>query len=305
MSTPIKASALPCPYPGCSRVFELMRHLNRHAEIHDPKTKRFACPWADCDHTTRQRSNLKTHIKKHTNTKDLSCSKCTYATGDPALLLRHEKRVHGYKPRTTRKRRYTMSEVSSSSSGSDTSSPTSPVADVKPELDNWHAYPFEDSFTSVQAKPLYPATEAIPALSYTAFDVDTLFSAESGYGWFSLAAPVEKTESLDSWSSWAPTPTSQAESRPASFDWSTPLDYNFAHFTTPSPEAPYLPTSSTPSGVPYIEQSLEQFFSFALPETSSSLNGASPSEPVYGSYLPAQLSSLQPSANNAFFNGLY
>ncbi|KAF8878642.1 hypothetical protein CPB85DRAFT_1259522 [Mucidula mucida] len=175
-TTPIKARAFPCPY--CPRVYALNRHLKRHVEIHDPKTKRFACPWDGCDHTTRQMSNLKTHMKKHTNTKDIFCTKCAYATGDPALALRHQQRAHGYKPRTIRKRRYTISEASCSSSGSEASFPTTPTAEVKPELDIWQLeYPFEDSFTSVQAKPLYPAAEAIPAL---AFDVDSLFRRTVG-----------------------------------------------------------------------------------------------------------------------------
>ncbi|KAF8887488.1 hypothetical protein CPB85DRAFT_1335163 [Mucidula mucida] len=270
MSSPIKARAFPCPY--CPRVYALNRHLKRHVEIHDPKTKRFACPW---DESTR-----------HTNTKDIFCTKFAYATGDPALALRHQKRAHGYKPRTIRKRLYTISDAFSSSSGSAASSPTTPTAEVKPELDIWQLeYPFEDAFTNVQARPLYPAAEAIPALS---FDVESLFSMESGYDW---SLPFTNAESLvsspDIWSSWAPTPqpTFAVESSPTSFDWSPSLDENRDQFLVPSPapSSSFHSTPYSPSPAPYTEQSLEQFFSFALPEAYPSMNGAFPSSSPQGS----------------------
>ncbi len=230
-------------------------------------------------------------MNRHTNTKDIFCTKCAYATGDPALALRHQKRAHGYKPRTVRKRRYTISEASCSSSGSEASFPTTPTSEAKPELDIWQLeYPFEDSFTTVQAKPLYPAAEAIPALS---FDVESLFSTESGYD---RPSPFTNAESLasspDIWSLWAPTPqpTFAVESSPTSFDWSPSLDENRDQFLVPSPapsssfhSTPYSP--SPPLSVQYTEQSLEQFFSFALPEAYPSMPGAFPSQ---GSYFLSQ-----------------
>ncbi|KAF9029280.1 hypothetical protein BDZ89DRAFT_1065612 [Hymenopellis radicata] len=250
-STLIKAGAFKCHHRGCRRVFERrnLAQFRRHVETHDPATKRFACPFPGCDHSTRQKSNLKTHMKKHTNTKDLVCPNpnCTFATGDPAAILRHRKRVHGYKPRRFAK------HVRYADAGSEYGAPPPPHArNVR-----WTTGSFE---AGVAAQPLYPAAEALPALSYPALDVDGLFPMESGYD--SWNAPAMKAESdpapyLNGWSSW--------ESPSASMNWSMPLDQNF------------MPTSSVApypslSGVSYTEQSFEQsVFDLTLSEMYPSL----------------------------------
>ncbi|CAL1708544.1 unnamed protein product [Somion occarium] len=69
--------------------------------------------WPDCEKWFFQRSNLATHEKTHTRTKDLRCPHlissrsssrslvlCDSKFGDPGSLTRHRKRRHGYVPKS-------------------------------------------------------------------------------------------------------------------------------------------------------------------------------------------------------------
>ncbi|KAF8917683.1 hypothetical protein CPB85DRAFT_1431211 [Mucidula mucida] len=165
---------------------------------------------------------------------------------------------------------------------SEYASPPPPRA--KREVDNWYTYPFETSFASVQAKPLYPAADSYPAL-----DVDNLFSMDSEYDW---NAPAMKAESpapyLNGWSSW--------ESTSVSMNWSMPLDHNLATFM---PTMPSSTSASLPS-VSYTTQSLEErVFNITFNEMYPSLASGFPS--TASSYFPS--SNVSESSDFGYLNG--
>ncbi|KAK1231187.1 hypothetical protein PQX77_005713 [Marasmius sp. AFHP31] len=93
--------------PICDKWVSRKNDLKRHVQTHnkDKSSYPFACPEPNCKFRSLQESNLKTHFKTHTGTKDLICPhpKCLFATSDPGSLTRHRKRKHDYVPRPRRK----------------------------------------------------------------------------------------------------------------------------------------------------------------------------------------------------------
>ncbi|KAF8811193.1 hypothetical protein BYT27DRAFT_7252914 [Phlegmacium glaucopus] len=91
----------PCGICGfvVSRKGDIPRHAMRHAS----EDEKLPCPWEGCTFRTFQKSNLDTHYRRHTQDKH-HCKDdpdCEFQTCDPASLLRHRKREHGYIPRAT------------------------------------------------------------------------------------------------------------------------------------------------------------------------------------------------------------
>ncbi|KAF8173884.1 hypothetical protein K438DRAFT_1940138 [Mycena galopus ATCC 62051] len=82
-----------------TRAADLPRHEKTHAS--NKEDFMFQCPFPDCGHKTLQKSNLETHIRKHTNARPLECpmllpsgARCNFTTSDPSSLHRHKKRKH-------------------------------------------------------------------------------------------------------------------------------------------------------------------------------------------------------------------
>ncbi|KAF5356252.1 hypothetical protein D9756_004343 [Leucocoprinus leucothites] len=88
----------------CNKSFERKRDYNRHSKIHqDPAlSKKYKCSELGCDYATRQRSNLRIHVKGHLGDKDQLCywpapenagGICGFECTDPSSFNRHFK-VH-------------------------------------------------------------------------------------------------------------------------------------------------------------------------------------------------------------------
>ncbi|KAG7098050.1 hypothetical protein E1B28_000024 [Marasmius oreades] len=115
--------------PACSkcdystkRGVDMKRHLATHLSPEKKAAKSFHCTYPECDYRALQKSNLETHKKKHTGTKDQCCPDCTFRASDPGSLVRHRKNRHQYKPRQRKRQK-----ISSSRSASKRSSSSRPI----------------------------------------------------------------------------------------------------------------------------------------------------------------------------------
>ncbi|KAK7452110.1 hypothetical protein VKT23_012215 [Stygiomarasmius scandens] len=84
-----------CPTCGV----RLRGDLPRHLRIHGGEEIKFQCPFEGCNHSTSQKSNLRSHINKHRGRKAIRCQLCSFRTDDPGSFTRHKKDVHNYKPK--------------------------------------------------------------------------------------------------------------------------------------------------------------------------------------------------------------
>ncbi|KAI9065985.1 hypothetical protein FKP32DRAFT_1602024 [Trametes sanguinea] len=93
----------------CDECGEYVRaDLARHKRTHRPPP--FHCPWPECNHGFRQRSNLKHHIQKwHLCERNFVCphkwmddfgrvTECVATFDEPGAFTRHRKEKHGYIP---------------------------------------------------------------------------------------------------------------------------------------------------------------------------------------------------------------
>jgi hypothetical protein len=63
--------------------------------------RKLLCPISGCGHRTLQKSNLQTHIARHTGELK-KCPDCTFANADPSQITEHRKEVHGHRPKPRR-----------------------------------------------------------------------------------------------------------------------------------------------------------------------------------------------------------
>ncbi|KIK35894.1 hypothetical protein CY34DRAFT_38153, partial [Suillus luteus UH-Slu-Lm8-n1] len=84
----------------CDKTIGRSTDLARHVRTHDKDNEAFmyACPYDDCTYKVLQKTNLQTHIGKHPGDLPHRCPECTFATNYQGTLIKHRKRVHGYKP---------------------------------------------------------------------------------------------------------------------------------------------------------------------------------------------------------------
>ncbi|KAJ3740170.1 hypothetical protein DFH05DRAFT_1529467 [Lentinula detonsa] len=89
----------PFKCPQCDTYTTRKADLKRHEQIHsDAKHK---CPHRaeGCMFSTRQKSNLKTHLAQHDPSLQQQCPECEFRCNDQSSLIRHRKFKHGYVPK--------------------------------------------------------------------------------------------------------------------------------------------------------------------------------------------------------------
>ncbi|KAF9073212.1 hypothetical protein BDP27DRAFT_1360422 [Rhodocollybia butyracea] len=123
--------------PECGTVLARRDDMRQHMHAHGlgMTEVRSHCPWPNCVFTAIQTANLDRHFRIHIQDKCEICPDCFFKTCDPAALVKHRKRIHGYVPKArkprTRKIRTSASSSSNStvsSTSSESVSPTSPTS---------------------------------------------------------------------------------------------------------------------------------------------------------------------------------
>ncbi|KIK56466.1 hypothetical protein GYMLUDRAFT_247958 [Collybiopsis luxurians FD-317 M1] len=87
-----------------ARKGDIPRHMQSHLSAEEKASISYFCPYEDCTYRSLQKVNVDTHIRKHTQVKDIQCPTCNFATGDPGSLTRHRKRRHEYVPKQRKPR---------------------------------------------------------------------------------------------------------------------------------------------------------------------------------------------------------
>ncbi|KAJ3757054.1 hypothetical protein EV360DRAFT_84365 [Lentinula raphanica] len=87
------------PYPcsQCDALIARKTDLKRHEKIHSNDAK-FSCPEQGCKFSTRQKSNLTTHMAQHNPGLKTQCPDCSFECNDKSSLIKHRKCKHGYVP---------------------------------------------------------------------------------------------------------------------------------------------------------------------------------------------------------------
>ncbi|KZT06670.1 uncharacterized protein LAESUDRAFT_812635 [Laetiporus sulphureus 93-53] len=103
---PSKVTKLECRL--CGKTLSGQRDLSRHLLLHleDKSERMHQCGHPGCTYRTLQKSNLRTHMYKHSGEKPHKCpdidpehgAPCSFRTADPSSLTRHRVRKHGYLP---------------------------------------------------------------------------------------------------------------------------------------------------------------------------------------------------------------
>ncbi|KAF7305692.1 C2H2 finger domain [Mycena chlorophos] len=97
------------PYPcdNCGKMFARSGDLNRHKKLHLTDAARlaagFRCEALNCEFFAFQKTALKVHMNsQHFRIRPHKCIEdpehCQFASADPASLLKHKQRYHGYRP---------------------------------------------------------------------------------------------------------------------------------------------------------------------------------------------------------------
>ncbi|KAJ7582278.1 hypothetical protein C8J56DRAFT_246028 [Mycena floridula] len=176
-----------------SRSSDLPRHI---ASLHNTSpVKAFPCPFAGCNVSVSQKSNLKSHLNIHTGERR-KCPDCDFETPDAGSLTRHRKRKHNYIPKARRSKNRWLSPEESDWTSSESSSSSSPSPSPSSNPDRFLLEPSTESFSAPQVKAhfdpaasfglladLEPVLEIDPAtfcyVPTTLFDPVTLFDQQS------------------------------------------------------------------------------------------------------------------------------
>ncbi|KAG5641567.1 hypothetical protein DXG03_004708, partial [Asterophora parasitica] len=95
--SPKELNSEPCSV--CGAVIRFKQDIARHMKLHDKSAMMFTCPFDGCSYQNLQKSNVNTHMSKHTGEKPHACPDCEFRTADPGSLTRHRKRIHAYVPK--------------------------------------------------------------------------------------------------------------------------------------------------------------------------------------------------------------
>ncbi|KAJ3999090.1 hypothetical protein F5050DRAFT_1071109 [Lentinula boryana] len=89
----------PFKCPLCETYIARKADLKRHGKIHSDE--KYKCPHRTegCMFSTRQKSNLRTHLAQHDPSLQQHCPECEFKCNDQSSLIRHRKFKHGYVPK--------------------------------------------------------------------------------------------------------------------------------------------------------------------------------------------------------------
>ncbi|KAJ7582270.1 hypothetical protein C8J56DRAFT_1029107 [Mycena floridula] len=173
-----------------SRSSDLPRHI---ASLHNPSpVKAFPCPFAGCNVSVSQKSNLKSHLNIHTGERR-KCPDCDFETPDAGSLTRHRKRKHNYIPKARRAKNRWSSPEESDWTSSESSSSSSPSPSPSSNPDRFLLESSTESFSAPEVKAhfdpaaLFGPLDLEPVqkveLSTSFYDPATLFDQQSQLQW--------------------------------------------------------------------------------------------------------------------------